>query len=133
MRDHLITARQLRYLKTPVCICVFDIQFRNGFFNIPDIRIIASTNKELQNQVKERDSQIQDLSNTKATLEAREKEIQEAQTKAGSGGDTAVQGEIQSILESVSYDPQGAAKRMGDLLKKVQGDAAKSAPPSGRK
>lgn len=81
--------------------------------------------KELENQVKERDAQISDLNTTKATIEARQREVEESVKKSGVADETKAR--VKRILETSSYDPDSASAELTVLLSEVQSKAARDA------
>ncbi len=81
--------------------------------------------QELEAKIKERDSRIADLETTKATIESRQKQIDEENLKKNA--DTSLQQRISQINERRGFDPDGADREMASLLSEVKSQAAKDA------
>lgn len=94
----------------------------------------------LEKELKDKDSKIADLETTNSTLQTRFSQINPAPGAPqpnGNGhqptpptppsGNAQVDARVQEILENSTFNPQEAAKKMGDLLREVQTGAAKSA------
>lgn len=95
----------------------------------PSAEELQKQNKELQEkyeaELKARDAKIADLETTRATIEARERQIKEA--AASGADDTNLQVRITQINERRAYDPAGADADMAKLLKEERTKAAQEA------
>jgi len=91
----------------------------------PSAEELQKKNDELQNQMKERDAKIQDLETIRATIEARQRQVDDANTKAKT--DEGLRDRIKTINDRRAYDPDGADTEMATLLSEVQSKAAQTA------
>lgn len=91
----------------------------------PSADELLKKNQELEKQIKERDTQIADLSTTKATIEARQKQMDEDRRKQTTNSDLTAK--LKQINEKRAYDPEGADADMANLLSEVQEQASKDA------
>jgi len=83
--------------------------------------------KELEEKQKAKDAEIADLRTTRATIEARHKQVQVDVTN-----DTEFEKRLAQIEEQRAYDPQGAAKAMASLLKEVKTKSTEEAVSKAR-
>lgn len=81
--------------------------------------------KDLENQLKERDTKISDLETTQATITARERQVAEEKLKQSS--DTNLAERIKQINERRAYDPAGADTEFASLLAEQRRQAADDA------
>lgn len=82
--------------------------------------------QELENQLKERDAQIADLSTIKATLESRFNQIYK--TAASTTKDTSgIEDRARNIMENAQYNPESAARELSSLLSELKQNVSKEA------
>lgn len=85
--------------------------------------------KDLEDQLKKRDSEVSDLRTTVATIESRfsqtAKEKEETQNK--NVQDQDAQSRIKRILENSAYDPDGASRELQGLFGEVESKASERA------
>jgi type VI protein secretion system component VasK len=91
----------------------------------PSADELLKQKQELEEKLKEKDTKIADLENTRATIEARQRQIDEAKIKQTT--DEELKAKIKSINERRAYDPDGADAEMASLLTEVKTQSAKSA------
>lgn len=91
----------------------------------PSVEELRKQNEELQKQMKERDAKISDLETTKATIEARQRQLDE--NNRVKEADENLQKRISQINERRVYDPEGADKDLASLLSEVKTEAARNA------
>lgn len=81
--------------------------------------------KELEEQIKKRDAELQEAQTTLATIEARKREVESQRLKEVTDADT--ESRIKKITESMAIDPQSASTELALLLKEVKTSAQKEA------
>lgn len=91
----------------------------------PSADELLKQKQELENKLKERDQQIADLETTRATIEARQRQVEDDRSKTQSS--SALQQRISQINERRTWDPDGADAEMASLLTEVQSKAAQDA------
>ena len=79
----------------------------------------------LERELQERDSKINDLSTTLATIDQRQREL-EARTAKGQTEDE-IEKESREIAELMLVDPAAAARKNAELLRKIQRNASQQA------
>lgn len=75
---------------------------------------VARIKEDFEKQIKERDAKIADLETTRATIEARQRQIDEEKIKQSN--DSNLQTRLAQINERRAYDPEGADREMAILL-----------------
>lgn len=80
----------------------------------PSAEELLKQKQELENQLKERDAKIADLETTRATIEARQRQVEE--TKLKQSTDAELKERIKQINDRRAYDPDGADAEMAQLL-----------------
>jgi hypothetical protein len=91
----------------------------------PSVEDLQKQLNEVQDQIKERDAKIADLETTRATIEARERQVKEQELRKNADAD--MKQRIAKINERRAYDPEGADGEMASLLSEVQSKAASDA------
>lgn len=91
----------------------------------PSVEELQKQNQKFQEEIKERDTKIADLENTRATIEARQRQVEEERQKQGT--EETLKERISRINERRVYDPDGADSEMASLLGEVKTQAAKDA------
>jgi hypothetical protein len=91
----------------------------------PSVEELQKKEQELQRQLKEKDAKIADLETTRATIEARQKQIDDEKIKQNA--DATLQQRIAHINERRAYDPDSADREMALLLSEVKTQASKDA------
>jgi len=81
--------------------------------------------QEYEAKLKEKDAQIADLETTRATIEARQRQVEEDKTKQSA--DVEMKNRISRINERRGYDPEGADAEMASLLTDVKTQAQQNA------
>jgi len=89
----------------------------------PSQEELEKQNQELLNQIKERDSKIQELETTSKTIQARIDEI----AKAGGGKSEDVSAQKRRIMERAQYDPDGAQAELDALLSDLENSIVQKA------
>ncbi len=80
----------------------------------PSVEDLQKQIQEVQTALKEKDAKIADLETTRATIEARQRQLDEAKLKQTT--DTELKERIRQINERRAYDPDGADTEMASLL-----------------
>lgn len=91
----------------------------------PSAEELRKQNEELQKQLKEKDTKISDLETTRATIEARERQVKEDELRKTADKDLEFR--LNKINERRAYDPQGADADFAVLLKEERERAVKDA------
>jgi cell division protein FtsB len=91
----------------------------------PSVEELQKQNQELQNQLKEKDTQIADLNTTKATIEARNRQIAEEVAKGNLNKN--IEDRAKRIMQNAQLDPDGAAIELSALLAEIQTNASREA------
>lgn len=81
--------------------------------------------KELEDTLREKDTKIADLETTRATIEARQRQVNDANNKKNA--DETLKQRISQINERRVYDPEGADTEMASLLGEIKTQSAKDA------
>jgi len=91
----------------------------------PSVEDLQKQIKEVQDKLKEKDAKISDLETTKATIETRQRQVDEAKVKQGT--DETMKQRLSQINERRAYDPDGADAEMASLLSDVKTQSAQEA------